>query len=157
SQGIRRLTTLAIVGVAALISIGFASSAASEWDTVLLFRHSQSFGMKDPQFHRDLSFYVFRLPLYRFAADWLTTALVVTIVGVALVYVGRALLYGFRIDGPRPIAWELLRVDVPRAIKLHVASLIAAVLLIFVARYWLDRFDLVYSTRGVELGAFYTD
>lgn len=157
SRTVGRLISAAIAVVALLIAIGFASNASAQWDAVLLFRHSQSFGVKDPQFHRDLSFYVFQLPVWRFAVDWLTTALIVTIVAVALVYAARTLLYGFRIDGPRPIAWELIRVDVPRAIKLHVSSLIAALLLIFVARYYLDRFDLLYSTRGVELGAFYTD
>lgn len=153
----QRLVMAGIVVAAALIAIAFASSAASEWDKILLFRHSQSFGVQDPQFHRDLGFYVFKLPVYRFVVDWLTAALIVTIVGVALVYVARAVLFGFRIDGPRPIAFELLRVDVPRAIEVHLCALVAALLLVFVARYYLDTFDLVYSTRGVELGAFYTD
>ena len=154
---VQRMLTAAFVVVGALIAIAFASSAAGEWDRVLLFSHSQDFGIQDPQFHRDLGFYVFKLPVYQFLVDWLTAAVIVTIVGVVLVYVARALLYGFRIDGPRPIARELLRVDVPKPIKLHLAVLVAIVPLIFAARYYLDTFNLVYSTRGVERGAFYTD
>src|SRR5262249_3780806 len=88
---------------------------------------------------------------------WLTGAIIVTTLGVTALYVGRALLYGFRIEGPRPIARELLRIDVPRPIKLHVAGLVAALLVVFAARYYLDTFGLVYSTRGVDTGAFYTD
>jgi len=157
SFAVPRLLTAGVAVLALLIAVGFATSAASQWDTILLFRHRQSFGIEDPQFHHDLGFYVFQLPVYRFIVGWLTGALAITIAGVVLVYVSRAMLYGFRIDGPRPIAWELLRLDVPRPIKLHVAALVSAVLVTFVARYYLDTFDLVYSNRGVDTGAFYTD
>ena len=58
-----------------------ARAPASHWDDVLLFRHAQYFGIKDPQFHRDLGFYVFKLPVYQFVLDWLLGAFVVTIIG----------------------------------------------------------------------------
>jgi hypothetical protein len=157
SPTMQRFVTAGLIVVALLIAIAFAASAAGQWDKILLFQHSQSFGVQDPQFHHDLGFYVFKLPVYRFIANWLTTALIVTIIATGAVYLFRAALYGFRIDGPRPIARELFRVDVPRPIKLHLSVLVAAVLLIFVGRYELDTFDLVYSTQGAELGAFYTD
>src|SRR3990170_5949824 len=44
-----------------LLSWGVASGAASEWQKLLLFLNPTSFGTKDPVFHRDLGFYVFRL------------------------------------------------------------------------------------------------
>ncbi len=157
SPGVQRMIAIGLFVVAGLIALAFAASAAGQWAKILLYFHSQSFGVKDPQFHRDLGFYVFKLPVYRFAADWLTAALIITIVGVVLVYSFRAVLYGFRIDGPRPIARQLRHLDVPRPIKLHLSALVAAVLLIFVGRYYLDTFALVYSTRGVAAGAFYTD
>ncbi|HEY8173934.1 MAG TPA: UPF0182 family protein, partial [Dehalococcoidia bacterium] len=118
SGTLHRLTTIGMISLALLIALAFATSAAGHWDDILLFSHSQSFGMKDPQFHHDLSFYVFKLPVYGFIVNWLTAALIVTIVGVAAVYVFRTVLYGFRIDGPRPIARELFHIDVPRPIKL---------------------------------------
>ena len=31
----------------------------------------QSFGIKDPQFHKDIGFYVFQLPFLQFIAEWL--------------------------------------------------------------------------------------
>ena len=157
SATLQRFVTLGLILVAALIALAFATSAAGQWSEILLFRHSQSFGTNDPQFHRDLGFYVFKLPVYFFAVNWLTAALIVTIVAVAVVYIFRTVIYGFRIDGPRPIARELLRVDVPRQIKLHLSALFVALLLVFILRYYLDRFELVYSTQGVEVGAFYTD
>src|SRR5436190_15319916 len=44
---------------AGLIGIFAGISAQGEWQQWLLFRNSQSFGITDPQFHTDLSFYVF--------------------------------------------------------------------------------------------------
>ena len=152
-----RIAAAAIIAIATIIAVIFGSNASSHWDEVLLFMHSKSFGVDDPQFHHDLGVYVFKLPIYRFADDWLMAALIVTIVFTGAIYVLRAVLYGFRMDTPRPIARELLRIDVPRSIKLHLSLLVAALLLVFVLRYYLNTLSLVYSTRGVELGAFYTD
>ncbi|HYM14706.1 MAG TPA: UPF0182 family protein [Dehalococcoidia bacterium] len=154
---IGRITTIAFLAAGLLIGLIFASTAAGHWDEILLFLHSQSFGMKDPQFHRDLGFYVFQLPVYRLASDWLLGAIIVTIIGTAAVYVARAAIYGFRLDAPRPIARQIFSVDVPRPIKLHLSLLVVALLVLFAGRYYLDTFELVYSTRGVDLGAFYTD
>lgn len=153
----RRIATAGILIVAALLSLAFAAAAAGEWQAVLLARNAQSFGIDDPQFHRDLSFYVFKLPVYAFALNWMLAALVVSTIGALAVYGTRALLYGFRVDAPRPILRHLLDINVPRGIKLHLSALIVAMLLVWIGRYYLSTFDLVYSTQGVDLGAFYTD
>ncbi len=157
SPGVQRFALVAMLLLVAFVAVIFGANAAGHWDNVLLFRHAQDFGTKDPQFHRDLGFYVFKLPIYQFALDWLLAALVVTIVGTLAVYAFRAVLYGFRVDAPRPIARHVFSVDVPRGIKIHISILLVALLLIFVARYYISTFNLVYSTQGADLGAFYTD
>ena len=157
SVAIQRVALGAMLILTGLVALIFGSSAAGHWDDVLLFRHSQDFGIEDPQFHRDLGFYVFKLPVYQFALDWLLGAFIVTTIGTLAVYAFRAVLYGFRVDAPRPIVRHVFRVDVPRGIKLHISVLLVALLLVFIARYYLSTFALVYSTQGVDLGAFYTD
>lgn len=157
SQGVQRLALFGMLILATFVAVIFGANAAGHWDNVLLFRHAQDFGTKDPQFQRDLGFYVFKLPIYQFALDWLLGALVVTIIGTLGVYAFRALLYGFRVDAPRPIARHVFSVDVPRGIKIHISILLVVLLLIFIGRYYLSTFSLVYSTQGVDLGAFYTD
>lgn len=157
SPAVQRIALAAMLILAAFVAVIFGSNAAGHWDDVLLFRHAQDFGMKDPQFDRDLGFYVFKLPVYQFVLDWLLGALIVTIIGTLGVYAFRAVLYGFRVDAPRPIARHIFSVDVPRGIKLHISLLLVALLLVFIARYYLSTFALVYSTQGVDLGAFYTD
>jgi hypothetical protein len=157
SPAVQRIALFGMLILAAFVAVIFGSNAAGHWDDVLLFRHAQDFGMKDPQFHHDLGFYVFKLPVYQFALDWLLGALIVTIIGTLAVYAFRAVLYGFRVDAPRPIARHIFSVDVPRGIKLHISLLLVALLIVFIARYYLSTFALVYSTQGVDLGAFYTD
>ena len=157
SAAVQRVVLISMLVLAAAIAVLFGSNAAGHWDEVLLFQHAQSFGMKDPQFHRDLGFYVFKLPVYQFALDWLLGAFIVTLLGTLAVYAFRAFLYGFRVDAPRPIARHIFSVDVPRGIKVHISLLLVSLLLIFIARYYVSTFNLVYSTQGVDLGAFYTD
>lgn len=161
-EGITQPVARRIFVVGALIflfiaTLSFATSAASHWEAILLFLHSQSFGRQDPQFHKDLGFYVFKLPVYRYAADWLLALSVVALVAVVVVYLLRATLYGFRIDAPRPIVRHLFSIEAPWKIKLHVSLLLVLILVLLVVRYFLGRYSLVYSTQGVELGAFYTD
>jgi uncharacterized membrane protein (UPF0182 family) len=157
SPAVQRIVLGVMLAIAALLALVFGSVAAGHWEDVLLVQHAQSFGVSDPQFHHDVGFYVFKLPVFEFALGWLLAATIVTIVGTLLVYALRAVLYGFRVDAPRPIAFNIWRVDVPRGIKLHISVLLVGLLLIFIARYYLSMFGLVYSTQGVDLGAFYTD
>jgi uncharacterized membrane protein (UPF0182 family) len=140
-----------------LAALNFGTAAAGHWQDVLLFAHSQSFGTKDPQFNLDLGFYVFKLPVYQFFVDWLLAALVVGFLASVAVYALRGMLYGFRIDAPRPIISHIFSIESPRWIRLHISLLIVAFFLILIAQYYLSRFSLVYSTQGVDIGAFYTD
>ena len=53
----------------------------------MLFTHRVDFGVKDPQFNKDIGFYVFQLPFLRFIVDWLFAGLVI----VSVRHRGRAL------------------------------------------------------------------
>lgn len=157
SASTRRVLLVVVSVLAVVVAVAFGSSLAGHWDAVLLFTHAQSFHKEDPQFHQDLSFYVFRLPLYKILLDWILTVLVIATLAALAVYVLRGILFGFRIDAPRPILRHVFSIESPRWIKLHVSILIVAFFLVLIARSYLSRFGLVYSTRGVDVGAFYTD
>src|SRR4051794_40927263 len=59
------------IAVAAFFALVTGGSVASQWQQWILFTNSQSFHIKDPQFHKDVGFYVFRLPFLTFLFDWL--------------------------------------------------------------------------------------
>ncbi len=127
-----------------------AVGASHEWQTFLLWRHSAgvTFGSPDPLFHRDPSFYVFDLPWWRFVQGWLFSSLVAVTFLSAIAHV----LWG----GIRPQAPQLGDKVTP-LVRAHLSVLLAMILLTKAWGYWLGRFNLLTSPRGVVEGASYTD
>lgn len=120
--------------------------AATQWDSWLQFRNGQSFGTVDPLFSTDVSFYVFRLPFAGFVVNWLFGALVLTILVTASVHYLNG---GIRLQNQgRKVS--------PQA-KAHLSVLLSILALTRAGGYWLSRFGLTTSTRGVVEGATYTD
>src|SRR5258707_13219395 len=62
---------LVAVGVPAAIGLLAGIIAQSYWVRIQLFLHGQDFGIRDPQFGKDLGFYAFELPFYRLVLTYL--------------------------------------------------------------------------------------
>ena len=123
--------------------------AAGLWKEWLLFSHPVSFGRSDPQFHRDVSFYVFRLPWITFMVEWLfTVSVVCTVLAIAIHYVHG----GIRLSPSAPRG-----PSIAPSTRMHIAAMLAGLALLKAVGYYFDRFQLVNSTRGTDDGAFYTD
>jgi uncharacterized protein len=134
------------VVVAGLLALIAGSGASAEWNEWILFTNGGNFGTKDPQFGRDVGFYVFRLPFLSFVVDWLFASLLIVLIITA---VAHYLNGGIRVQPPAP--------RVTSQVKAHLSVLLAALALVKTADYWLQRFELTVSTRGVVDGATYTD
>src|SRR5919106_6735625 len=131
---------------ALLLGMFAAPAAANSWQSFLLFLNPVSFGLQDPLYNRDISFFVFELPAYRTLYHWLMTGLGLTLLATAFVY----LLYRGIQYGPRGLFLS-------QRAKTHLLILIALLLAVQAGGYVLDSFDLVYSTRGAAFGASYAD
>ena len=139
---VRRL----LVPVTALIAFVAGTRGSGAWDTVIEFRNATAFGRVDPLFGRDLGFYFFELPFWRLLYGWAIALAAGALVLTAAVYVlQRSLVLTAR--GPRLAA----------AARTHLLGLGALILVLRAAGFWLDRFDLLYSSRGPVFGASYTD
>lgn len=123
-----------------------AQWAGSLWLDWLRFRHPQSFGVADPVFGRDVSFYVFTLPFLRAAAGFAGFAFASSAIVAAAAFV---------LQGQLWVRPGFLAVTAPA--RRHLAVLVALVLLSMAASAWLDRFDLLTGTRGFVAGAGYAD
>src|SRR3954452_16985046 len=132
--------------VAAFFSIVMASGVASEWRDWVLFKNASTFGIKDPQFHRDIGFYVFRLPFLEFIAGWTFAALLVILIVTAVFHYLNG---GIRLQTPFQ--------RVTPQVKVHISVLLALMALTKTVQYYLARFGLTLSHRGVVDGATYTD
>lgn len=134
------------IAVAAVFALIAGANTASRWQDWLLFANRRSFGWEDPIFGRDAGFYVFTLPFVTFVVDWLFAALILTLIVVS---VAHYLNGGIRASAP------LERVT--PSVKLHLSLLLAALATVRAGGYWLDRFSLLNSSRGVFDGALATD
>ena len=143
---VRRFINLVIFGVPLVLSFLVAVEASTHWFSYQTFTHATSFGIKDPVFHNDIGFYVFRLDFLRYVYGWLLFALVVAGLAAAFVhYTDRAIevLAGMPTFAPH--------------VKAHLSVLLAAILFVKAWGYRLDAFDLLYSQHGFMYGAGYTD
>ena len=139
-------TRLLRIAVSILFGLFVGLPAMSQWSEWLLFRNSQTFGVDDPQFGVDVGFYVFRLPFLSYVVDWAFAALVlVAILSAVLHFLNGAI----RVQNPKD--------RVTKGARIHLSVIFALLAVIKAVDYWLQRFELTSSTRGVVQGATYTD
>jgi uncharacterized membrane protein (UPF0182 family) len=133
-----------ILGAAVAVALVFGLIFLAQWDTYIRFRHGGAFGVPDPLFGVDVGFYVFSLPFYELLNHTLTGLALVTLLAVIAVY-AYFVLPGFDAAGNRT--------------GRKAATQLSILLFVLVANwgwgFYLDRYELVYSTLGVVYGAGY--
>src|SRR3954468_16095397 len=134
------------IAVSAFFALVTGGSVASQWQEWILFTNAQSFHINDPQFGKDVGFYVFRLPFLTFLFDWLFAALIIILIVTA---VAHYLNGGIRLQSPFQ--------RVTPQVKAHLSVILALMALVKTAQYFLGRYELNFSTRGVVEGASATD
>ena len=144
SPTVLKLATAAVAGVAALV---LALVFYAQWDTYLRFRYGGSFGLSDPLFGVDVGFYLFRLPFYELLQGSLTALTLITLLAVLAFYAYFGLLRSSRAG----------QMDSRRAKAVPHLSILSFVLVAsFGWGFYLDHYELLYSTQGVVYGAGYT-
>jgi uncharacterized membrane protein (UPF0182 family) len=141
----RYINIFLILG-ALFISFLAAIAATDQWDTVLRFLNQQPFRQVDPIFGRDISFYVFTLPFYKYVRSWLFTLLFLSLLVSIFIHL---------LDGA--IQWRRGRQMFASHVKAHLSFLLGAILAVTAWNYQLRAYDLLYSARGAAFGASYTD
>jgi uncharacterized membrane protein (UPF0182 family) len=134
------------VGLAFVLALIGASGTIGQWNNWILFRHGGNFGITDPQFHKDIGFYIFDLPFLTFVVDWTLAILIVTL-AVSLVF--------HYFNGGIQPQRGLPRVRPP--VKAHISVLLALIALDKAAGYVLQRWSMVNAQDGYVNGAGYTD
>jgi uncharacterized protein len=132
--------------VLAVIALASGLRASAQWSTLIGYLHGPAFGTNDPVFERDLSFFVFTLPFWRLLHGWATALVTGTVILALIVYVLRRSL-ALTTRGPRLAG---------RA-RTHLLVLGCLLLALKAIGFWLDRYEVLLSPRGVIFGAAYTD
>ncbi|MBF8267171.1 MAG: putative glutamate--cysteine ligase/putative amino acid ligase [Dehalococcoidia bacterium] len=155
----QRLFRWGIVLGAFLVAVIFGSIVSGQWETVLRFFNAvpftaidpasgQTVPAEDPIFHRNISFYVFTIPVLNLVKGWLLGAVIATMLATASIYI-----INLNLRGVSPtIALALT----PRMVA-HISVLLGLLLFVITWGYWIDIHKLLFSSGGVVFGAAYTD
>ena len=137
---------LVFAGVVVVLFYFGGSSGTQLWSSWLLFNNSTEFGVKDPQFNLDISFFAFRLPFYQTLIGWaISTLILATLASAAVHYV-----YG----GIRP---QLRGDRTTVAARVQLSVLLGLIVLVKAVAYWFDRFALALKESRLITGLTYTD
>ena len=120
-------------------------AAATNWRTVLLWWNSEPTGETDAQFGRDISFYLFDLPLWQSITAFASAVVLIALLaGAATSY-----LYG-------GISFTEREFRVSKSTRIQTAILATLYLAIQAVSLWLDQYGTVTSTDGYATGAMYS-
>jgi hypothetical protein len=142
-----KVLNLAMGAVAAVGALFVGAIFYAQWDTFLRFRYGGSFGLSDPLFGVDAGFYLFRLPFYELVQDSLTSLALITFLAVGIFYSYFGLLQFGR--SRQMGRWSAKAVP-------HLSGLFFILVAGWGWGFYLDHYELLYSTQGVVYGAGYT-
>jgi len=134
---------LALLAAATVMGIG----GTPAWTSILRFSNATPFGLTDPVFGNDVSWYVFQFPLLNFIYFWLLGAVAVTALLVLISY--------YR---DRSIRHEDEKWHTTPYVRAHFSALGAMLAIVLGFGYWLKEYEILYSFRKPAFfGAGYTD
>lgn len=151
-----------VVSVAIAFGAFAGIAAAKKWDLALLFWFATKMGESDPVFGMDLSFFLFRLPFWRFMYGYILGAWLLTL-GLTIAYYAFYAFADLAVSGRYPITSRAqIRALISYAtplIRAHLLILTAFSFFIVAIHFRLSMFELLYGKVGDEAvwGAGFTD
>jgi uncharacterized protein len=135
-----------LTAIAGIWSASVSAVLAQQWVRVLPSLQVVPFDQTEPVFNQDIGFYIFSLPAWELLEFWLTGLMAYGLIAVALTYLlsGNSLSQGWFIGCSPPQ-------------RRHLCGLGGGLLLVASFSYWLSRYELLFSPRGVSYGASFTD
>ena len=131
---------------------------STQWSVLLKFLNATNFGIIDPVFGNDISFYVFSLPWYTSILGFLLIITIISLFVSSFMY----LIFGkpFSLGSFQDFSSALsTRVDegFKNKMKLHLFILVGVFFILISLLVWLSRFNILFSEAGAVFGAAYTD
>ncbi len=152
-----------------IVSILFSGFMAfkvstSLWLKINIFKHAIPFDKVDPLFHKDISFYMFKLPFYK-EIIYLLISLFAFLIMLTIAYtIFLTVMRTVNIDDPEvkyiyphQHVDHIIKTIFTRTNKKQLLVLGVCILIFIAILFQLKVYDLVYSDRGVAYGASYTD
>ncbi len=141
----RRLLSF-LLPAAILVGIFMGLGAAGQWESSQLFLNALPIGQSDPVFNQDISFYMFRLPFLQYISGWFTGLWFLSLFSALLIIVVR---FQFQV-GPRGVVLKPW-------VKSYLFAIFGVLFLYLTYYFYLSRFDLLFTGRGVVFGPGFVD
>jgi len=145
-----RLVKKLAIAISLVVALFFGLAAAASWQEVLKFFSATVFGVADPIFGRDITFYLFSLPVFQIGLGLIKTLIFLALIGCALVYFLRG---SFNLSN----LGSLKQVEVKPKARAHLGALLALFLTTVAAGTYLSLFKLLISQSDPVFGAVFTD
>ena len=134
------------IGIVLVLTYFAGSSGMVFWREWMLFKNSTEFGVKDPQFGLDISFFAFRLPLWQAIIGWAISILVLATLASAFIHY----MYG-------GIRTNVQTDRTTVAARVQISVLLGLIVLLKAVAYWFDRYALALKESKLITGLTYTD
>ncbi len=135
-----------MIGIGVVVGLFAGAAASGQTLTFLAWSKRTAFGVTDPQYGLDVSFFVFSYPWWRFVLSFAFAALVVSVIAAAVMHY---VMGAVRFSGPR-------RGGTTPA-QAHLSILVGLALLVRGAGYWFDQYGLeITKTSQLFTGISYT-
>ncbi len=141
---IRRIVTIALVAATLFLAVVFGAVAGGAWRTILSWMNAVPFGVADPAFDKDISFYLFDLPAFHLMQRWVLWLVIVSGAAAGAVY-------------GLTFSLQRFELSITRGMRIHLSLLVGLVLVLIAGGTYLGIFDLATAPGGVVAGATYTD
>ena len=150
--------------VALILSFFVGLASSQKWFVVLQYLNQETFILHDPIFQKNVSFYVFSLPFIHAVRSFLMACVILTIIMVILDYLQSFIVRMFRqerisrSEGPvYDVSFQSAIAGMKRNALAHIAVLGSFFFILLAVNHYLARFSIMYSEKGIVVGAGYTD
>ncbi|HAK42133.1 MAG TPA: hypothetical protein DCM59_04715 [Clostridium sp.] len=130
------------------------------WYKIVEFTNSTKFNINDPIFNKDISFFIFKLPLIESLYSSLISLLVLLVIATFVIYI--LLNMKDKINNHfdrsnRFTSFKSMTSGITNFAGKQLAVIAALLMLIISLGYMIKGWNLEYSSRGIVFGASYTD
>ncbi len=135
---------------------------SNNWFNILQYINQVPFGLKDPIFTKEVSFYIFSLPFYSVVLNFVIGVFAITLLLVMLDYLKSYIQKALTETVPDS---EMINVTKSRFKEIfaknkliaHLGILGSILFVLIAAKHYISRFSIMYSEQGIVVGAGYTD
>ncbi|NQU98578.1 UPF0182 family protein [Candidatus Woesearchaeota archaeon] len=141
-----------------VLSYFIGMTTYQKWFTVLQYLNQTPFNIADPIFMKDVSFYIFSLPFILAVWSFIMATVLITLILVTLDYLQAyiAAMFSQRSQA-QTIDIKPKLPELKRGVLIHLAVLGSIIFILLAVRHYLSRFSIMFSEKGIVVGAGYTD